>query len=79
MCGRILLDKPLCKEYRTSMTNKVIQVQERLQRHQGQYQAISEETGLSLHWLWKFSQGKFSDPGALKIEKLEKWLNGHTT
>lgn len=36
--------------------------------------AISEASGVNFHWLGKFAQGKFDDPGVKKIQKLHDYL-----
>lgn len=36
----------------------------------GNFRELSARTGLSYHWLSKFAQGRFEDPGASKIDKL---------
>lgn len=35
---------------------------------------ISAGSGVNLHWLGKFVQGKFDDPGVKKIQKLHDYL-----
>ena len=36
--------------------------------------AISEESGINYHWLGKFQQGAFDDPGVKKVEQLHDFL-----
>lgn len=38
---------------------------------------ISARTGINFHWLNKFQQGKFADPGVKKIETLHRFLTGN--
>lgn len=37
---------------------------------------ISEGAGVNYHWLSKFVQGKFDDPGVKKITSLHSYLKG---
>lgn len=41
-----------------------------VQSQRGNFRELSERTGLSYHWLSKFAQGRFADPGASKIDAL---------
>lgn len=35
---------------------------------------VAEETGLSRHWVAKFAQRVFDDPGVKKVEAINKYL-----
>lgn len=37
--------------------------------------AISEECGINYHWLSKFRQGHFKDPGVRRVQRLYRFLN----
>jgi hypothetical protein len=45
-----------------------------LEQRDKSLQVISEETGINVHWLRKFSQGAFDDPGVNRIEHLYDYL-----
>ncbi len=49
---------------------------ELLDRRNRTLQEISSKTGINFHWLNKFQQGKFEDPGVKKIETLHHFLAG---
>ena len=45
-----------------------------LQERKGDWPSIVEQTGLEYSWLTKLAQGKISDPGVKKIQKLADYM-----
>lgn len=54
--------------------NRVESARKRVVLYRGRYQEIAKAVGVSVKWVNKFAQGRLDEPGALKFEKLEKWL-----
>ena len=52
----------------------LVETQGLLQNRKLSLREISEKTGINFHWLSKFKQGKFDDPGVKKIEQLHTFL-----
>lgn len=48
-----------------------------VQSQRGNFRELSERTGLSYHWLSKFAQGRFADPGSSKVDKLFEVMPSH--
>lgn len=41
--------------------------------NKGRWRKIESQTGLDYNWISKFAQGRISDPGVSKVEKLIEW------
>ena len=43
----------------------------------GQHRAIAEAVGVHYNWVRQFSDGRLKEPGAIKFDRLERWLADH--
>lgn len=60
------------------MSDLIERTQAMLKDRDESLKKISERAGVNYWWLAKFTQGKFKDSGATKVQKVHDYLsNGH--
>jgi DNA-binding phage protein len=57
----------------TTLVTYVNDVLAKLRAH-GNYGQVAKETGISLSWMYQFSNGKIQNPGLGTIRTLAEWL-----
>lgn len=55
--------------------NHVSSIQKKVVDH-GNYRILAEKSGVTYHWLCKFSAGKIKNPGVVGVAKLDEFFNG---
>lgn len=56
------------------MDNTIEVLQAALQARRGTWAQVCEDTGLNYWWLMKFAQGRISNPGYDKVQRLQAYL-----